>query len=72
MFVAVVIVVLLLIHGYVAWRIIPIIGISFFDPWDLSHCIRDAFLSNFCIDIFVKQLLHIVSEYLCTKHMDAF
>ena len=30
MFVSVVIVVLLLIHGYVAWRIIPIIGISFF------------------------------------------
>tara|TARA_B100001123_G_C15297882_1_gene1019904 strand:- start:698 stop:1855 length:1158 start_codon:yes stop_codon:yes gene_type:complete len=30
MFVTVVIVVLLLIHGYVAWRIIPIIGISFF------------------------------------------
>ena len=30
MFFAVVIVVLLLIHGYVAWRIIPIIGISFF------------------------------------------
>ena len=30
MFVAVVIVVLLLIHGYVAWRLIPIIGISFF------------------------------------------
>jgi len=30
MFFVVVIVVLLLIHGYVAWRIIPIIGISFF------------------------------------------
>ena len=30
MFFAVVILVLLLIHGYVAWRIIPIIGISFF------------------------------------------
>ena len=30
MFFAVVVVVLLFIHGYVAWRIIPIIGISFF------------------------------------------
>ena len=30
MFVAVVIVVLLLIHGYVAWRIIPIIEFYFF------------------------------------------